>query len=134
MDKVQMPQGQRPPQMLVYKTSIGKLLIFKSGKCRLMGCKKPITNIDLPITDLQIQSVTATMDLGVKLDLPLLATRLTSSNCVYEPELFPALRLTRSFNPLCVNVFASGKVVILGLKTLDIKPTCIKVANCLNVF
>ena len=39
-------------------------------------------------------------------------------SCTYEPELFPALRLTE-FNPLCVNVFHMGKIVILGIKTLD---------------
>ena len=39
---------------------------------------------------------------------------------MFEPELFPALRYIK-YNPLCVNIFSSGKVVILGLKTLDFK-------------
>lgn len=38
--------------------------------------------------------------------------------CSYEPELFPALRMTE-FNPMCVNVFSSGKIVIMGLKTIS---------------
>jgi len=40
------------------------------------------------------------------------------TNCIYEPEIFPGLRLI-VFNPLCVNIFHSGKLVITGLKTLD---------------
>ena len=39
-------------------------------------------------------------------------------NAMYEPELFSALRYKR-YNPLCVNIFGSGKVVILGLRTLE---------------
>ena len=38
--------------------------------------------------------------------------------CCYEPELFPALRVTK-YDPLCVNVFPSGKIVILGIKTMN---------------
>ena len=38
--------------------------------------------------------------------------------CCYEPELFPAMRLIE-YNPLCVNLFPSGKIVILGIKTMD---------------
>ena len=39
-------------------------------------------------------------------------------HAMYEPELFPALRYKR-YNPLCVKIFGSGKVVILGLRTLE---------------
>ena len=82
-------------------------------KCRLMGCKRPITSLDdLPVKVLitRIQSVTVTVDLGRQINL----NRLGG---MYEPEIFPAARLVQ-FNPLCVNVFASGKVVILGLRSL----------------
>ena len=39
------------------------------------------------------------------------------TKCWFEPELFPALRLTK-YDPVCVNVFSTGKIVILGLKNL----------------
>ena len=39
---------------------------------------------------------------------------------MFEPELFPALRYNK-YNPLCVNIFSSGKIVILGLKNLNFK-------------
>jgi TATA-box binding protein (TBP) (component of TFIID and TFIIIB) len=34
---------------------------------------------------------------------------------IYEPELFPALRI-RSFNPISVNVFSTGSVIICGIR------------------
>ena len=40
------------------------------------------------------------------------------TDCIYEPEIFQGLRLIK-FNPLCVNIFHSGKLVITGLKTLN---------------
>ena len=50
---------------------------------------------------------------------------------IYEPELFPALRLT-TFDPLCVNVFMSGKCVILGLKHLNYVKHVNRVKNLIN--
>ena len=37
---------------------------------------------------------------------------------VYEPELFPALRI-REYNPASVNVFTTGKVIVCGLRDAD---------------
>jgi TATA-box binding protein (TBP) (component of TFIID and TFIIIB) len=34
----------------------------------------------------------------------------------YEPELFPAVRLV-CFNPVCVNLFSTAKVTMLGLRS-----------------
>lgn len=117
-----------PPYMSVYTNKDGeKLLVFKSGKCRVMGCKKPIittTSFPIPVEIQDVQSVTVSMDLGHGVNLYQLSKQLTCKNCEYEPELFPALRLTSAFNPYCVNVFASGKIMILGLKTFDIEPIC----------
>ena len=115
-----------PPYMSVYTNKDGeKLLVFKSGKCRVMGCKKPFNGtFPVPIEIQEMQSVTVSMDLGHCVNLYQLSKRLTCKNCEYEPELFPALRLTSAFNPSCVNVFASGKIMILGLKTFDIEPIC----------
>ena len=100
------------------------MIIFKCGKCRLMGCKQPIqTKIvedgPVKISISRIQSVSVTFDVGAPLSLSQLGNfcHRESIQYLFEPELFPALRLTQ-FSPLCVNIFASGKCVILGLKHL----------------
>jgi TATA-box binding protein (TBP) (component of TFIID and TFIIIB) len=82
-----------------------------------MGCKQPIDASSLPynITNVTIQSITVTCDYGQPINLKALAVNTPS---IYEPELFPSVRLT-CFNPLCVNVFHTGKIVITGLKDLD---------------
>ena len=36
----------------------------------------------------------------------------------FEPEIFPALTI-KKFKPLNVNVFASGKIVVTGVKSVD---------------
>ena len=111
------------------------LIFFRNGKCRIMGCKKPIDTklIKYKIKNIQIQSVTVTIDLGTTVNLYQLSGKKLlylnfynitleklRMNSLHEPELFPALRYTK-YNPLCVNVFSSGKVVILGLKSLNFK-------------
>ena len=124
MGELKFPKHQPSPQQLVYNCTNGeKLLVFTSGKCRLMGCKIPIcSTADLPIPVMltNISSITLVMKLDESINLISLANKLGSKKCSYEPELFPAVRLT-AFNPLCVNVFASGKIVILSVKTLDYK-------------
>ena len=109
---------QNKPQHFIYKGNGFKILIFRSGKCRIMGCKKPITEaLPYDIKIERLQSVTLSCDLGYKVNLLKLAA-IMGDDCFYEPEIFPAIRY-RKYNPLCVNIFATGKVVILGVKTLE---------------
>ena len=105
------------PKQCVLRYPEYSVIIFPNGKCRIMGCKKPLENKELPlkICVKEIQSVTVTTSVHMKINLQKLSEK---SNCIYEPEIFPSLRLV-VFNPLCVNVFHSGKIVITGLKTLD---------------
>jgi TATA-box binding protein (TBP) (component of TFIID and TFIIIB) len=107
------------PRQYVEKHSQYTLVIFQTGNCRIMGCKKEIDLLNLPykITNVILQSVTVTIDLEQQIHLRNLHMNLGVLS-MFEPELFCALRYTK-YNPLCVNVFSSGKVVILGLKTLD---------------
>jgi TATA-box binding protein (TBP) (component of TFIID and TFIIIB) len=127
IDDLQFPETNVPPKQLVIKCDNGeKLLVFTSGKCRLMGCKSPVHSVShypIPIVLTNIVSATAVMNMEKSIDIRRMANDLGNSQCSYEPELFPALRL-RKFNPLCVNVFASGKIVILGLKELKINKLC----------
>ena len=110
------------PCQFVDKSGPYTLIFFKTGKCRIMGCKSPINTklLEYPIVDIQVQSVTVSIDLGFIVNLTLLSKKL-KQNCLFEPELFPALRYNK-YNPLCVNIFNSGKIIILGLKSLNFNP------------
>ena len=107
----------RKPCQCVLKYPEYTIVLFWNGNCRVMGCKKPIDTATLPLNIVieRVQSVSVTIDLKQSINLYSLSEIIP---CYYEPEIFPALRLT-NFNPLCVNVFHTGKVVITGLKTLD---------------
>lgn len=115
----------KKPRQCVLKMKDFSLILFESGKCRIMGCKKPIMNDRITCNFLEIQieciqSITVTCDLGQFINLYKLSCVL--DDCCFEPELFPTLRINK-YKPLCVNVFASGKVVILGLKSLEYHKT-----------
>lgn len=126
------------PHQLVVQLEDAKLLVFPSGKCRIMGIKIPITEKplnDLPveIKDLEIQSATLVFTLGHEINLIHLTKILPAKSFLYEPELFPALRLL-TFNPMCVNVFGTGKVVVLGLKDLtNQNQLCRQICNMLSI-
>jgi len=127
--KPSIPISMCPPRQLIYHGPENmKLLVFSSGKCRLMGAKKPITStkgFTIPFIITEIASTTVSMNIGQEINLHVLTEKLNKDRrqCTYEPEIFPALRLL-DFNPKCVNVFASGKVMILGLKTLKYEKFC----------
>ena len=97
------------------------IIVFPNRHCRIMGCKKELNPNTLPfeIIDIQLQSITITLDLNMKINLFKLAS-LLSKEAMFEPELFPALRVL-TYNPLCVNMFSSGKVVITGIRTFEYK-------------
>src|SRR5258708_35536444 len=63
-----------------------------------------------------LQSFTARCHLGFAINLSNVAK---SNNVIYEPELFPALRV-RSFNPISVNVFSTGSVIICGIRESNV--------------
>ena len=128
--------GCCPPHQKIIKIAHGaKMVIFPSGKCRIMGLKR-VLDFALPIrvTNLELQSITVVFDLGQMVNLRKLATQvLPRGSFVYEPELFPALRLT-SFNPMCVNVFSTEKIVILGLRKFKCNDLIGQILNLLQVY
>ena len=82
-----------------------------------MGCREPLTTVDdLPIRVRleRIQSVSVKFDVGHRMNVQ----KIENKNYRVDSELFPAARLVH-FNPLSVNLFSSGKVVVMGLKGLD---------------
>ena len=133
LEKISFEHCQTPPYQAIFNvgdttttttTTNAKLLVFTSGKCRLMGMREPLTQsfverqLPLKVLDLRLQSATLVDHIGYDLNLISLARALPRKSFLFEPELFPAVRLT-IFNPLCVNVFATGKLVILGVRRLS---------------
>ena len=85
------------------------------------------------IPDVVLQTMTATFKFPKPINLYMLNNLPTTSR--YNPELFPALQLL-DYKPVSVNVFASGKVTICGLKDIDFAVDIIKdltvILSCLN--
>ena len=138
LDTIDFSSCKSPPFQRKFALNNGcMLLVFPSGKCRLMGFKIPITAeeiSDLPfhINNLQIQSMSLVINLQRYINLYKLARNLPRGSSMYEPELFPALRLCQ-FNPLCVNVFNSGKVVVLGVKELTNQNLIEQIVTTINI-
>jgi hypothetical protein len=113
-----LPFNSWKPRQYVEKNSSYTLIVFPNGKCRFMGCKEPLLCSPMKEVEiLGIASITVVVKLSDIVNLQKLS-RILENDCMYEPELFPALRYIK-YNPMCVNIFASGKVVILGLKTME---------------
>jgi transcription initiation factor TFIID TATA-box-binding protein len=132
-----------------FKTSSmkGKVSIFASGKmisvgtksegeafCELEYAKNFLVKKGLVIpTSLRpkVQNIVVTVDFGESLDLEKLAK---TCKMIYEPEQFPGgiLKLKEEYN-VSVLIFASGKVVITGLKSSNyIKPTTQKIKDIMR--
>ena len=117
----------RKPHQLVVKDPKGTILFFQSGKFRVMGCvdeleatflvykyTKFINDDEFP--PVTLQSYSSTSHLGFKVILENMAA--SSNSFLYEPELFPALRI-REFNPASVNLFSTCKIIACGLRDAD---------------
>ena len=110
------------PNQLVVKDLKGTLIIFGNGKFRTMGCNDELDasflafsyadGLAASLPSITIQSYTLHANLCFHVNLVQLSAIVP---CVYEPELFPALRLSE-YKPVCVNIFNTGKVVVCGLK------------------
>ena len=109
------------PRQCVIKCPNYTLVIFPTGNCRVMGCKVPINSEYLTdpfnIKIERIQSITVVGKINESINLHKLSLKL-QNRCMFEPEIFPALRIL-DYNPYCVNVFSTGKIMIIGIKKLD---------------
>ena len=128
--RVRVPNStlHMPPYQVVIKDVKGTLILFSSGKFRTLGCIDGFEASFLPFIYLQkvspepfthlpsltLQSYTLKYNLGFPIHLKKLNV-VDSLPCVYEPELFPALRL-KEFKPLSVNIFTTGKVMVCGVR------------------
>ena len=120
LDSVEnLPFRVYKPKQFVCKFKKYSLVIFQNGNCRVMGCKKPLSYIEKPIRIKidALQSITVTFQLSKQINIYKLSQKM-QGNCMFDPEIFPALRYTK-YDPMCVNVFSNGKVVVLGIKSFD---------------
>jgi len=114
----------RKPYQLVVKDCSGTVIFFSTGNFRIMGCvdeldatflaykyTKYINQYSYPT--ITSQTHTSTAKLGYSVDIKKFASQMDS--IIYEPELFPALRICK-FKPASVNLFSTGSVVVCGLR------------------
>ena len=116
------------PFQLTIKDDAGTLMFFSSGKYRLMGFK---TEDDLEATcvvykytkfidpeyipSLVLQSMTVKSHFGKCINLHKLSQLIESR---LELELFPCLTI-RKYKPVSVNVFATGSIIMCGIKDIE---------------
>lgn len=121
------------PIQIIIRLKYGTLLIFNSGQYRCMG-KVSLTNVNHMLNSIQCiisdsimqphlvsETVVFNMHSSIcPLNLYLLAEKYkNNANVRFECELFPALTL-HFWKPLHVNVFSSGKVIVLGFNASSI--------------
>ena len=132
------------PRMLLISNGAVKLIFFKSGKFRLMGGGFHPTNrnafmqlstffpvlphsivTQLKRVKLTCQTMTVTFSLFQAVKLRELHERILKHNkgknvgyC--ELECFPSLMI-KLWDPIHINVFASGKVVLTGIKQYNFR-------------
>lgn len=102
------------------------LILFASGKARYMGRQGEALRRMLQLEPFLIPSNRisplreSTRTVRLQLDLPQDYVPIRISEipigCVWEPELFPAIQFNQ-WQPLCVNLFHSGVVMVLGRST-----------------
>lgn len=130
----------RKPHQIVIRFNSCTFLLFSSGTCRIMG--KASINIadanlnyivDLLHTFIILPLSCVTQTVVFKLNVAHINLHKAVNiipNSMFEAELFPSLVLNH-FKPLHVNVFATGKVVVLGKNALCMKS---EIENWLNGF
>lgn len=129
------------PRQLVIKDDKGTVILFGTGRFRVMGCVDPIdasllaykyTSLfdsdDYP--EIYSQSYTCAAKLGFPVNLYKLSEHCDTK---FFPELFGAVRMTK-YNPASVNVFSTGSVVTCGLKEPEQMYVILnELANLINI-
>lgn len=114
------------------KLDSGKVTLYKSGKYILTGIKsieqvsKHWQNVILilsPYLDTslfdapKIQNIVLMDTLNIHLSLSKIISGLKDENAEYEPEVFPGLIWRTKYGS--INLFQSGKYMMLGCKSLE---------------
>jgi transcription initiation factor TFIID TATA-box-binding protein len=133
---------------LIYRLKEPKtaMLLFRSGKVVCTGAKsledvriaietvgKQIEAAGIQIKkhpDIEVQNIVATSNLGMKIDLNVIAISLGSEKVEYEPEQFPGLVYRLDEPKVVVLLFSSGKLVCTGArKTSDVEQAVEKITQ-----
>lgn len=124
------------PYMLRIRYEKNTVLIFSNGKLRLMGagfsnldCAKSTVANMLHIHDVTLEHVSSTvclrLDLTANIDLFKFAQQYwRDMNVVFEPEIFPAIQLTK-WKGVNANLFHTGSIVIMGRNAETLTTTII---------
>lgn len=111
------------------------VLLFKSGKAVCTGAHS-LAAVDAAMRELtrrleaagvavrsppviEVQNIVATGDLGKRTDPKTVALVLGSENAEYEPEVFPGLVHRMDAPKVVLLIFATGKVICVGAKTIE---------------
>jgi TATA-box binding protein (TBP) (component of TFIID and TFIIIB) len=137
------------PVMLTLRRYLNNIIIFPSGKLRLMGCQitkelkatkflhrivaKKLCKSMVMVSPVKLQTITATCDFHQTIKLQhlhnIIKYQHPNPNNVkmnrLELEIFPALQVKLWSPTLHVNIFASGKVVMTGLKNKEMAETVV---------
>lgn len=108
-------------------------LIFRSGKIVCTGAKsvddvyyslrrvfQEIRNLGVAVQDspITIQNIVASADLGVEMDLEMVASAIGLENVEFEPEMFPGLVRRLEEPKAVILLFGSGKMIITGAQSV----------------
>lgn len=110
------------------------IIFYKSGMIAFMGSRSfsdlkkvkreifdTLIEADVPIrknTRLDVWNITATANLNQNLDLEALFCQYYQG-MLYNPETFPGIIYHKPNSKLTVLAFASGKIVLVGTKSID---------------
>lgn len=119
------------PGLILQSSSPGGILLFRSGKYSITGCKNE-NEIEITETELietlerlgielddnkptTIRNIVCTGDLDTELDLSEVCIKLGLESVEYEPEQSPFLIYRPPLRDCVITISTSGKVVITGL-------------------
>ena len=130
---------QTNPMQLICRDGEATILIFSKGGIRVMGkidqfaayakLEKITQHISPSIPTLAIQTMSAVGQLDSQVNIKHFHNHIP---CTFEFELFSALRV-KKYDPMCVNVFSTGKVVIHGFIDETIVHTIMTDLNAIKI-
>src|SRR5271156_5890180 len=120
------------PTQLVVKSEQGTILIFRTGRIRIMGCNDELDAMFLAYTYLMTlhetcnfppiyaQSMTVKVAFNniTCINLIKYSSECTSLPLQYEPELFPVV-LLKKYKPISVNIFSMGKIMMCSVRDIQ---------------
>ena len=115
----------QPEQLIITFKGGYTMLLFKSGKFRVMGkmvdwsaipiIREVLREINDEQPDVDIQTMTVVYNYDFKINLLELADLL---GCTLDCECFPALQV-RKYKPIHINIFSRGKVILCGIREIE---------------